>query len=108
VKDTVLAGQAIKAGEKVVMFYSSGNWDTSVFEHPERLDLSRAPNPHLGFGGGGPHYCLVNQLAKSQLRAPFRELLHRLPDIRVGAPIMLAGHFIHGIKSMPVSFTPET
>lgn len=107
VADTELAGQPIRAGEKVVMFYPSGNWDTEVFDHPERFDLSRSPNPHVGFGGGGVHYCLGNQLAKSKLRALFRELLTRLPDIRAGEPVLLAGNFIHGIKSMPVTFTPE-
>lgn len=105
--DTELGGQPIKAGEKVVMFYPSGNWDTEVFDHPERFDLSRSPNPHVGFGGGGVHYCLGNQLAKSKLRALFRELLTRLPDIRAREPVLLAGNFIHGIKSMPVTFTPE-
>ncbi|MGW2664075.1 cytochrome P450 [Nocardia tengchongensis] len=107
VQDYELAGQTIKAGEKVVMFYPSGNWDTDVFEHPDRFDLSRNPNPHLGFGGGGTHFCLGNQVAKSQLRALFREMLTRIPDFRAGEPVMLAGNFIHGVKSMPITFTPE-
>ncbi|HSV38986.1 MAG TPA: cytochrome P450 [Nocardioidaceae bacterium] len=107
VEDFELGGQLIKAGEPVVMFYPSGNWDTEVFDHPERLDLSRNPNPHLGFGGGGSHFCLGNQVAKSQLRALFKELLTRLPDIEAGEPVPLAGNFIHGITSMPVTFTPE-
>ena len=90
-KDVEIAGQAIRAGEKVVMFYSSGNFDTDVFEHPERLDLSRNPNPHVGFGGGGVHFCLGAHVARAQLRAIFGELLHQLPDIQAGDPAYLAG-----------------
>ncbi|MEV6340494.1 cytochrome P450 [Nocardia vinacea] len=107
VEDYELAGQHIRAGEKVVMFYPSGNWDDTVFDQPGRFDLSRDPNPHVGFGGGGAHFCLGNQVAKSQLRALFRELLTRIPDFRAGEPVMLAGNFIHGVKSMPITFTPE-
>jgi cytochrome P450 len=102
-----LNGTRIAPGEKVVMFYSSGNWDTDVFDHPERLDLSRSPNPHLGFGGGGAHFCLGNQVAKLQLRALLGEVLRRLPDIRAGEKELLAGNFIHGVKRLPVWFTPE-
>lgn len=108
VQDYVLADVDVKAGEQVVMFYPSGNWDTTVFAHPQRFDLSRNPNPHLGFGGGGSHFCLGSQVARAQLRALFRELLTRIPDFRTGTPVMLAGNFIHGIKSMPITFTPET
>ena len=107
VQDYVLADVAVKAGDQVVMFYASGNWDTTVFEHPQQFDLSRNPNPHLGFGGGGSHFCLGSQVARAQLRALFRELLTRLPDFQAGTPAMLAGNFIHGIKSMPITFTPE-
>jgi cytochrome P450 len=105
--DTELAGQPIKAGDRVVMFYASGNWDTDAFDHPNTFDLSRDPNPHVGFGGGGNHFCLGNQVAKSQLRALFRELLTRLPDLQSGTPDMLAGNFMHGVKSLPIHFTPE-
>ena len=73
--DYVLGEQAIAAGEKVVMFYSSGNFDTDVFDAPDRLDLGRKPNPHLGFGGGGRHFCLGAHVARAQLRAIFAELL---------------------------------
>ncbi|UCZ62489.1 cytochrome P450 [Mycolicibacterium phocaicum] len=107
VQDYELAGQPITAGEKVVMFYASGNWDSDVFDKPNQFDLSRSPNPHLGFGGGGAHFCLGNQVARSQLRALFRELFTRIPDFEAQEPDLLAGNFIHGIKSMPVSFTPE-
>jgi len=103
-KDVEIGGQAIRAGEKVVMFYSSGNWDTEVFENPERLDLGRSPNPHLGFGGGGVHFCLGAHLGRAQLRAIFAELLHELPDVQAGEPVYVPGNFIHGIRSMPCTF----
>ena len=103
-EDTEIAGQPIAAGEKVVMFYSSGNFDTEVFDHPERLDLGRHPNPHVGFGGGGVHFCLGANLARAQLRAIIGELLHQLPDISAGEPEYLVGNFIHGIRSMRCTF----
>jgi cytochrome P450 len=102
--DFEVGGQTIRAGEKVVMFYPSGNWDTEVFEHPERLDLSRSPNPHVGFGGGGVHFCLGAHVARAQLRAIFGELLRQLPDIQAGEPVYVPGNFIHGIRSMPCTF----
>lgn len=102
--DFELGGQAIRAGEKVVMFYPSGNWDTEVFDHPERLDLSRSPNPHVGFGGGGLHFCLGAHVARAQLRAIFAELLRQLPDIQAGDPAYVAGNFVHAIRSMPCTF----
>jgi cytochrome P450 len=103
-KDVELNGQSVRAGEKVVMFYASGNWDTEVFEHPERLDLSRDPNPHLGLGGGGVHFCLGAHVGRAQIRAIFGELLRELPDIQAGEPIYVPGNFIHGIRSMPCAF----
>ena len=102
--DFELGGQTIRAGEKVVMFYPSGNWDTDVFDHPERLDLSRSPNPHVGFGGGGLHFCLGAHVARAQLRAIFGELLTQLPDIQAGDPTYVAGNFIHAVGSMPCTF----
>jgi cytochrome P450 len=102
--DFEVGGQKILAGEKVVMFYSSGNFDTAVFDHPERLDLGRSPNPHVGFGGGGVHFCLGAHVARAQLRAIFSELLHQLPDIQAGEPNYVPGNFIHGVRSMPCTF----
>jgi cytochrome P450 len=100
-EDVELAGQQIKAGEKVGLFYCSANRDETVFEAPHALDLSRSPNPHLGFGGGGPHFCLGNQLTKSELRNLFRELLTRLSRIELGEPDLLHSTFVHGIKRLP-------
>lgn len=99
-----LGGVRISAGEKVVLFYPSANWDTEVFADPRTLDLSRHPNPHLAFGGGGVHFCLGSQLARTQLRVLFRELLHRLPRLRAGEPEYRAGNFMHAISSMPCYF----
>ncbi len=107
-RDCELGGQQITAGDKVVMFYASANWDTEVFEAPEQFNLSRSPNPHIAFGGGGIHHCLGNQLARKQLAAIFTELLTRLPDIEVvGEPVLSNGNFFHGINRMTVEFTPE-
>ena len=105
--DTELSGTRITAGDKVIMFYASANWDTEVFDHPERFDLSRSPNPHVSFGGGGIHHCLGNQLARQQLRALWAELLHRLPDIEAsGDPSYGTSNFFHIVNHLPVRFTP--
>lgn len=107
--DTELGGQHITVGDKVIMFYSSANMDTEVFDHPEQLILSRHPNKHVAFGGGGIHHCLGAQLARRQIAATFRELLTRLPDIRVvGEPELGNGNFFHTVMSMNAQFTPDT
>lgn len=100
-EDVEVAGQTVKAGEKVGLFYCSANRDETVFTDPHRFDLSRSPNPHLGFGGGGPHFCLGNQLAKAELRNLFRELLTRLTTVEFGEPELLYSSFAHGIKRVP-------
>jgi cytochrome P450 len=87
-----------------VMFYPSGNWDTEAFDHPDRFDLRRSPNPHLGFGGGGLHFCLGAHVARAQLRAIFGELLRQLPDIQAGEPTYVAGNFVHAVRGMPCTF----
>ena len=107
-RDCEVNGQHILAEEKVIMFYASANWDTEVFTRPEILDLSRSPNPHVSFGGGGIHHCLGNQLARRQLVAIFTELLTRLPDIHVvGEPTYSTSNFFHGVNKMMVRFTAE-
>jgi cytochrome P450 len=102
--DVELGGQQIAAGDKVVMFYASGNWDTEVFDRPERFDIDRKPNAHLGFGGGGRHFCLGAHVARTQLRALFGELLTQLPDIAAGEPSYVASNFVHAIRAMPCTF----
>lgn len=103
VEDTELRGHRIAAGDKVVMFYESGNRDDEVFADPQRFDLSRDPNPHVGFGGGGPHFCMGNMLARTQLRQIFSQLLTRAPGLTVGEPEMLRSNFVHAVKTMPCS-----
>ena len=99
-----LHGQRIEEGEKVVMFYSSGNMDSAVFDRPDQFDLSRKPNPHVAFGGGGVHYCLGSNVAKVQLKAIFRELMTQVPQLEVGDPAYVPGAFIHAIRTMPCTF----
>ena len=81
--------------------FSSANRDERVFADPNDLDLRRSPNRHVGFGGGGPHFCMGGQLAKMQLRAVFGELANRAPDLQVGEPDYLVGNFVHAVKAMP-------
>src|SRR6266550_2987817 len=100
-QDTVLGGQEIAEGEWVAMVYSSGNRDERVFADPYRFDITRDPNPHVGFGGGGPHHCLGNFVAKMQLREIFDQLLHRVPNLRVGEPEYLVGNFVRSPTSLP-------
>jgi cytochrome P450 len=106
-RDTVVGGQPIREGEKAVMFYNSANRDERKFDRPFHFDVRREPNEHVGFGAGGPHFCLGANLARREIKVMFEELLHRLPDIEIsGEPDMLQSAFIHGIKRMPCRFTP--
>jgi cytochrome P450 len=100
-RDCELDGIQITKGDKVVLFYSSANRDELAIERPHELDLSRHPNPHVGFGGGGIHHCLGNQLARFQVRALFTELLTRCPEIVAGEPEMTPSNFFHIVKRMP-------
>lgn len=105
--DTELRGKQIKAGDKVLIWHASANRDEEVFDDPDRFDLQRDPNEHVGFGGGGAHFCLGANLARAELRIIFREMLSRLPDIRPTGPAeILRSNFIHGVKHLPVGFTP--
>jgi cytochrome P450 len=104
-REVQLHGETLPAGEKIVLFYHSGNRDADVFDDPWRFDVARNPNRHLGFGGGGPHYCLGASLARTQLRSVFDEMLRVLPDIEAGEPELLRSAFIHGVKRMPCEFT---
>ena len=102
--DVEIGGQPIAAGDKVVMFYSSANRDESVFDDPWRFDITRSPNPHLAFGGGGVHFCLGSHVARMQMRAVFGELLTRVPALEVGEPELVVGNFMHAVKRLPISF----
>jgi cytochrome P450 len=100
-QDTDIDGHSVAEGEKVVMFYVSANRDETAFEEPGRFDVTRSPNHHVGFGGGGPHYCLGASFARTQLRAIWTELLTRAPGLQVGEPEPLLGNFIDGVKRLP-------
>ncbi|MCO5317786.1 MAG: cytochrome P450 [Microthrixaceae bacterium] len=105
--DTELRGKKIAAGDKVLIWHVSANRDEEVFDEPFRFDLQRTPNEHVAFGGGGAHFCLGANLARAELRIILREMLSRLEDIRpAGPPERLRSNFIHGMKHMPVEFTP--
>ncbi|MGC9543459.1 cytochrome P450 [Streptomyces sp. UG1] len=104
-EDTELAGRRIRAGDKVVVFHASANRDERVFAGPDRLDLSRAPNPQVSFGDG-PHVCLGAHFARLQLRVLYREAVRVLPVLRTaGPPRRLLSNFINGIKSLPMRIT---
>jgi cholest-4-en-3-one 26-monooxygenase len=105
---TELGGQAIAEGDKVVVFYASANRDESVFSDPQEFDIGRDPNPHVGFGGGGPHFCLGRHLAALELRVLLATLAERMPDIELAGDVSrLRSNFLNGIKHMPVRFTPS-
>jgi cytochrome P450 len=108
--DVTLAGQDFGEGDKFVMFYGAANRDPRVFDDPERFDVKRSPNPHVGFGGPGPHFCLGANLARREVAVVFREIFKRLPDLEVtgpAVPLDTAGlPLVGGIKRLPVRFTP--
>lgn len=102
--DLELGGQRIRENDKVVVFYSSANRDPDIFANPEVFDIARDPNPHIGFGGGGAHFCLGNHLAKLELRILFEQLARRYPTLtQTGAARRLRSNFINGIKELPVT-----
>ena len=104
--DTELGGQAIAEGDKVVVFYASADRDEDVFADPQEFDIARDPNPHIGFGGGGPHFCLGRHLAALELRVLLQTLAERMPDVALAGEVSrLRSNFLNGIKHMPVRFT---
>jgi len=106
-RDLELRGKQIKAGDKVVMWHISANRDEDAFVDPSRFDVERSPNDHIGFGGGGAHFCLGANLARVELRLIFHELVTRIPDMRLAGDVeRLRSNFIGGIKHMAVEFTP--
>jgi cytochrome P450 len=106
-REVELHGRRLPEGEKVVLFYHSANRDEDAFEDPWGFDITRDPNRHAGFGGGGPHYCLGASLARTQLRSIFSEIARVMPDIEAGEPELLLSSFIHGVKRMPCTFAPR-
>ncbi|MGW0737917.1 cytochrome P450 [Streptomyces sp. NPDC002851] len=103
-QDTELGGVTVKKGQRVGLFYSSANNDLEVFDEPEKFDITRDPNPHLGFGGGGPHFCLGKSLAIQEIDLIFNALADALPDLRlVGDPRRLRAAWLNGIKELRVA-----
>jgi cytochrome P450 len=104
-RDTVMNGQSYQEGDRVILLYQAANRDETVFADPDRFDITRSPNPHVGFGSAGPHFCLGAHLARREITAILRELLTRVPDIRAaGEPDRLLSSFINGIKHLPCTF----
>jgi cytochrome P450 len=105
ISDAVINGHQFRVGDKTALIYWSANRDESVFADPLRFDITRSPNPHVGFGGAGPHFCLGAHLARREITAMLRELLLRVPSVRAaGEPDRLLSNFINGIKHLPCEF----
>ncbi|GDY29774.1 cytochrome P450 [Gandjariella thermophila] len=104
--DTELGGQRIRKGQRLGLFYSSANFDEEVFDHPERFDITRDPNPHLGFGGSGAHYCIGANLAKLEIELIFNAVADQMPNIRqVAEPRRLRSGWLNGIKEFRVQYS---
>ena len=104
-RDTELGGQHIKQGQRVGMFYRSANFDEEVFEDPEQFNIMRTPNPHVGFGGTGAHYCLGANLARLEIDLMFNAIADAMPDIsKSGDPQRLRSGWLNGVKRLPVSY----
>jgi cytochrome P450 len=107
-RDVEFGGVNIKAGQKVVPWFASGNRDEKIFENPDKMDVTRNPNEHMTFGRGGPHMCLGNALARIELRVMFEELIRRVDKVeQVGEIDYLRSNFVHGIKRFQVKVTPR-
>jgi cytochrome P450 len=110
-RDLTLSGHDFLEGDRLVLFYGAANRDPRVFDDPERFDVRRQPNPHVGFGGPGPHFCLGAHLARREISVVFPKLFSRLPDIEVvGDPVPLQAMgipLVGGIKRLPVRFNPR-
>jgi cholest-4-en-3-one 26-monooxygenase len=104
-RDTELGGQRIMKGQRVGMFYRSANFDEEVFENPEQFNIMRSPNPHVGFGGTGAHYCLGASLARLEIDLIFTAIADAMPDIsKAGAPQRLRSGWLNGVKRLPVAY----
>ena len=105
-RDVEVGGTLIREGEKVIIYYSSANRDEAVFTDPFRFDITRDPNPHIAFGGGGPHFCLGRHLAKLEIEQMLGALVRHVDRVEITGPVSrLRSNFINGIKSMPVRLT---
>ena len=107
VSDTELSGARIEAGDKVAMYFASGNRDETQFDDPHRFIVDRRPNNHMAFGKGGPHFCLGNQVARLQVRILLEEMRKRVAAIELTGPAdRLRSNHVHGIKHLPARFMP--
>jgi cholest-4-en-3-one 26-monooxygenase len=107
-EDVVVGGQQIKAGQRVGLYYAAANFDPDVFDDPYRYDITRDPNPHLGFGGTGAHYCIGANLARMEINLIFNAIADHLPDISLlGDPKRLRSGWLNGIKELPVSYAAK-
>jgi methyl-branched lipid omega-hydroxylase len=105
-QDVELSGQAFPAGSKFLLFYGAANRDPAVFTDPHRFDLTRDPNPHVGFGSRGPHFCLGAHLARREIGVAFQAFARELPDLEVcGEPARLQSSFVNGLKRLPARLT---
>jgi cholest-4-en-3-one 26-monooxygenase len=106
--DMELHGQQIQEGDKVVFWHTSANRDEAAFENPDTFDITRSPNNHIAFGGGGPHFCLGANLARMEIMVMFDRLLDRIPDMRLDGEVQrLQSNFINGTKHIPIAFAPS-
>ncbi|WP_460350971.1 cytochrome P450 [Actinoallomurus acanthiterrae] len=104
-RDVELLGHTYRAGDRVVLYYNSANRDEAVFDRPDVFDITRTPNPHVGFGGPGPHFCLGAHLARREITVLLRELFTRLPGIHATAPpVRQRTSFVNGISRLPCAF----
>ncbi|MCO6010388.1 cytochrome P450 [Actinoallomurus purpureus] len=104
-RDVELLGHTYRAGDRVVLYYNSANRDEAVFDRPDVFDITRTPNPHVGFGGPGPHFCLGAHLARREITVLLRELFTRLPAIHATAPpVRQRSSFVNGINQLPCAF----
>jgi cholest-4-en-3-one 26-monooxygenase len=102
-----LSGKTLQPGDKIALWYPSANRDPEVFDDPDTFDVGRDPNPHVTFGGGGPHFCLGFSLAQLEIKVLFEEVLERLPDMELAGPVeRMRSNFINGTRHMPVKYTP--
>jgi cholest-4-en-3-one 26-monooxygenase len=104
-EDTEVAGQLVRQGERVALYFASANFDEEAFEEPRRFDIGRAPNPHVTFGAGGPHFCIGANLSRLELKVMFDVVADELADMKLtGLPSRLRSSWLNGIKHLPVDY----
>jgi len=104
-EDTEVAGQLVRKGERVALYFPSANFDEEVFDDPRRFDIGRSPNPHVTFGAGGSHFCIGANLSRLELRVMFDVIADELTDTRlIGRPVRLRSSWLNGIKHLPVDY----